>query len=139
MGGVAAGGVLGVMGRRGWCRFWGYRIGRVLGRRALPRLGRCCGCWVWGVVECCVVSSLVSSLSTCTIYRNTKVSVIDTLSCRFYHLYCALYEHLRVRYERTDDTIDAKGGGSIPGADGAGSIRDRSKGLCKLAKNCDII
>ena len=76
------------MGRRGWCRFWGCRVGRVLGRRALPRLGRRCGCWVWGVVECCIVSSLVSSLSTCTIYRNTKVSVIDTLSCRFYLLYC---------------------------------------------------
>lgn len=80
------GGVLGVIGRRGWCRFWGYRAGRVLGKRALPRLGRCCGCWVWGVVECCVVSSLVSNLSACTIYRNTKVSVIGMPSCRFYLL-----------------------------------------------------
>jgi hypothetical protein len=80
------GGVLGVMGRRGWCRFWGYRAGRVLGRRALPGLGRCCGCWVWGVVECCVVSSLVSNLPTCTIYRNTKVSVTDMPSCRSYLL-----------------------------------------------------
>ena len=71
---------------RGWCRSWGYRVGRVLGRRALPGLRRCCGCWVWGVVECCVVSSLVSSLPTCTIYRNTKVSVIDMPNCRSYLL-----------------------------------------------------
>ena len=127
MGGVAVGGDLGVMGRRGRCRFWGYRV---WGRRALPRLGRCCDCWVWGVVEFCVVSSLVSNLSTCTIYRNTKVSRIDTPSCRLYLLYCAHYEHLRVRYERTDDTIDAEGGGSIPGTDGAGSIRDRSEEDC---------
>jgi len=67
---------LGVARRRGKGGF---------GRRALPKLGRCYGCWVWGVVECCVVS-LASDLSTCTIYRNTKVSVIDMPSCRFYLL-----------------------------------------------------
>lgn len=28
--------------------------------------------------------------------------------------HCALYEHLRVRCERTDDTVDAKSGESSP-------------------------
>ena len=83
----------------------------------------------WAFVECCVVSSLTSDLSTCTIYRNTKVSVIDTPSYRSYLLYCALYGHLCVRYKRTDDTIDTKDG-SIPGADGTRSIRDRSEEDC---------
>lgn len=32
------------------------------------------------------MSSLVSSLPTCTIYRNTKVSVIDMPNCRSYLL-----------------------------------------------------
>ena len=133
MGGVAVGRVLGAMGRRGWCRSWGYWVGRVLGRRALPRLGRRCGCWVWGIVECCVVSSLASNSSTCTIYRNTIVPVIDTPSYRSYLLYCALYRHLCVRYKRTDDTIDTKDG-SIPGADSTRSIRDRSEEDCVISK-----
>ena len=33
-----------------------------------------------------MVSSLASNLPTCTIYRNTKVSVIDMPSCRSYLL-----------------------------------------------------
>lgn len=33
-----------------------------------------------------MVPSLASNLPTCTIYRNTKVSVIDMPSCRFYLL-----------------------------------------------------
>ena len=75
------------------------------------------------------MSSLASNLSTCTIYKNTKVSVIDTPSYRSYLLYCALYRHLCVRYKRTDDTIDTKDG-SIPGVDGTRSIRDRSEEDC---------
>ena len=80
------GGVLGVMGREGGVGSGVSRAGRVLERRALPGLGRCCGRWVWGVVECCVVSSLASNLPTCTIYGNTKVSVIDMPGCRSYLL-----------------------------------------------------
>ena len=76
------------------------------------------------------MSFLVSNLSTYNIYRNTKVSRIDTPNCIFYLLYCEHYEHLRVRHERTDDTIDAEGGGSIPGTGGAGRIRDRSEEYC---------
>ena len=60
-----------------------------------------------------MVSSLVSNLSTCTIYRNTKVCNRHA-KLQIISSHCALYEHLRVRCERTDDTVDAKSGESSP-------------------------